>query len=136
MLGRIRIDCEIAGAEVSVDGKSVGLAPLPDSIWATPGRHQVTAKHAGAAPAVEDVDVTAGSVSTVTMRMHPLVVPMAAPAPAAAPAFDLQAAARPSGASEGWWLGRKWTWVAAGSTVLLARALLPLAYWRSPSSTA
>ena len=120
MLGRIRIDCETAGAEVSVDGKSVGLAPLPDSIWATPGRHQVTAKHASAAPAIEDADVTAGSVSTVTMRMHPLAVPVAAPAPKAAPDFDLQAAARPSGAGEGWWLGRKWTWVAAGSTVVLA----------------
>jgi PEGA domain. len=120
MLGRIRIDCETAGAEVSVDGKSVGLAPLPDSIWATPGRHQVTAKHASAAPAIEDVDVTAGSVSTATMRMHPMAVPVAASAPKTAPDFDLQAASRPSSASEGWWLGRKWTWVAAGSTVLLA----------------
>jgi hypothetical protein len=98
----------------------VGLAPLPDPIWATPGHHQVTAKHASAAPAIEDVDVTAGSVSTATMRMLPLAVPVTAPAPKAAPAFDLQATARPSGASEGWWLGRKWTWVAAGSTVLLA----------------
>jgi hypothetical protein len=120
MLGRIWIDCETAGAEVSVDGRSVGLAPLPDPIWATPGRHQVTAKHASAAPAIEDVDVTAGSVSTATMRMHPLVVPVAASAPKTAPDFDLQVASRPSRASEGWWLGRKWTWVAAGSTVVLA----------------
>ena len=120
MLGRIRIDCETAGAEVSVDGRSVGLTPLLDPIWATPGRHQVTAKQAGAAPAIEDVDVTVASVSTATMRMHPLVVSVAAPAPAAAPAFDLQVASRPSGASEGWWLGRKWTRVAAGSTAILA----------------
>jgi hypothetical protein len=119
-LGRIQIDCETAGADVSVDGKSVGLAPLPDPIWATPGRHQVTAKHASAAPAIEDVDVTAGSVSAVTVRLAPVAVPVAAPAPKAAPDFELQATSRPSGASEGWWLGRKWTWVAAGSTVLLA----------------
>ena len=119
-LGRIQIDCETAGAEVSVDGKSVGLAPLPDPIWATPGHHQVTAKHASAALAIEDVDVTAGSVSTVTVRLAPLAVPVAAPAAKAAPDFDLQTRSHPSGASEGWWLGRKWTWVAAGSTVLLA----------------
>ncbi|MGO9662862.1 MAG: hypothetical protein ACLP66_06070 [Polyangia bacterium] len=119
-LGRIQVNCETAGAEVSVDGKSVGLAPLPDPMWATPGLHQVTAKHASAAPAIEDVDVTAGSVSTVTVRLAPVAVPVAVSAPKAAPDFDLQATSRPSGASEGWWLGRKWTWVAAGSTVLLA----------------
>jgi len=119
-LGRIQIDCETAGAEVSVDGKSVGLAPLPDPIWATPGHHQVTAKHASAALAIEDVDVTAGTVSTVTVRLAPVAVPVGVSAPKAAPDFDLQATSRPSGASEGWWLGRKWTWVAAGSTVLLA----------------
>ena len=119
-LGRIQVNCETAGAEVSVDGKCVGLAPLPDPMWATPGLHQVTAKHASAAPAIEDVDVTAGSVSTVTVRLAPVAVPVAVSAPKAAPDFDLQATSRPSGASEGWWLGRKWTWVAAGSTVLLA----------------
>ncbi|MGB7811209.1 MAG: hypothetical protein WBP56_08770, partial [Polyangia bacterium] len=89
-------------------------------IWATPGHHQVTAKHASAAPAIEDVDVTAGSVSTVTVRLAPVAVPVAVSAPKAAPDFDLQATSRPSGASEGWLLGRTWTWVAAGSTVLLA----------------
>jgi cell division septum initiation protein DivIVA len=119
-LGRIRIDCEVAGAEVSVDGRGVGLAPMPDPIWATPGRHQVTAKHASAAPALEDVDVTAGSVSAVTMRMSSLAAPVAALAPKTAPGFDVQATPPSSSTSEGWWLGRKWTWVAAGSTVLLA----------------
>jgi hypothetical protein len=119
-LGRIQIDCDTADAEVSVDGKSVGLIPLPDPIWATPGRHQVTAKHVSAAPAVEDADVRAGSVSTVTMRLLPAAVPVATPTPKAAPGVELQTESRPGGASEGWWRGKKWTWVAAGSTVLLA----------------
>jgi cell division septum initiation protein DivIVA len=118
-LGRIQVDCESAGAEVSVDGKSVGLAPLPDLIWVTPGRHQVTAKHASAAPAIEDADVTAGSVSTVTVRLRLPASSLSASAPNAAN-FDVQATAPSSEAKEGWWLGRKWTWVAAGSTVLLA----------------
>jgi hypothetical protein len=118
-LGRIRIDCETAGAEIAVDGKSVGVAPLPDLIWATPGRHQVTAKHVSAAPAIEDVDVATGSVSTVTVRMLPLAASVAL-APKVAPGFDVRTARSPNGASEGWWLGRKWTWVAAGSTVVLA----------------
>jgi hypothetical protein len=76
-LGRIRIDCTAADAEVSVDGKSVGLAPLPDPIWATPGRHQVTASHQRAALAIENVQVTAGTVHTVTLELHPPITSVA-----------------------------------------------------------
>jgi hypothetical protein len=146
-LGQIRIDCETPGAEVSVDGKSVGLTPLPKLIWATPGRHQITASHESATPVLEHADVTAGSVGTVTLRLRPPAIPVAAepapepvpepvPAPVAAPVaqrldleaslqpapanIDLEVSPAPSPARKGWWLGRKWTWVAAGSTVLLA----------------
>jgi PEGA domain len=119
-LGQIQIDCMTSGSEVSVDGKSVGRTPLPGLIWATPGHHQITAKHESVAPAVEEVDVKAGAVSNVILR---LVAPMAASpvlAPAAAPALDLRASSAPNGGNEGWLLGRKWAWVAAGSTVLVA----------------
>ena len=140
-LGRIRIDCETLGAEVNVDGKSVGLTPLREFVWATPGRHQITASHERAIPALENVDVTAGSVGTVTLRLFPLPIRVAAePAPEPEPAppsnssnrdlqtspepasanIDLAASPAPSDASKGWWLGRKWTWVAAGSAALLA----------------
>jgi hypothetical protein len=54
------------------------------------------------------------------MRLRSLAVPVAAPSTKVAPDFGVQAASPSSGASEGWLLGRKWTWVAAGSTVLLA----------------
>ena len=121
-LGRILVHCETSGAEVSLDGKSVGLTPLPELIWATPGRHQVTASHADAALVIENVDVTAGVVLPVTLRLHPLAAPVAAapvPEPEAPRNFELVGGPRPSHASEGWWLGRKWTWVAAGSTALL-----------------
>jgi hypothetical protein len=138
-LGQIRIDCDRAGTEVSIDGKSVGLTPLAELIWATPGRHQVTASHASAALAIENADVSAGRVRTVVLRLQPLAPPVAVPAvpkpevipeaaavpePEAPPppraSLDLRPSSAPSLASEGgWWLGRKWTWVAAGSTVLL-----------------
>jgi hypothetical protein len=90
---------------------------------------------------LENIDVIAGSVGTVTLRFEPPAIPVAAepvPQPEAAqppappkldltaspepaPAkIDLGASPAPSAAQEGWWLGRKWTWVAAGSTALLA----------------
>jgi hypothetical protein len=116
------------GAEVNLDGKSVGVIPLPNLVWATPGRHQITASHPSATPVLEYVDVTAGSVGTVTLRLRPLAIPVAAEpvpepemaSPPESPNLDLGASPAPSDTSRGWWLGRKWTWVAAGSTVLLA----------------
>jgi hypothetical protein len=125
-LGRIQIDCETAGAKVSVDGKDVGVVPLPEPIWAAPGLRQVTASHASATTSFEVVEVKAGSVSTVTMRLRPLAAPVAASTPKAAPDFDLESssvqarAGSVSSANTGWWMGRKWTWLAASSTVLLA----------------
>jgi hypothetical protein len=113
--GRIRIDCDMAGAEVTIDGKSVGLTPLPEPFWVAPGRHQVTASHASAFPTIETVDVESGSVAIVIMRMRPLAVPAAAASLPAPPSSQ-----SPPGANQGWWLGRRWTWIAAGFAVLLA----------------
>jgi len=127
-LGRIRIDCETAGAEVNVDGKNVGQTPLPNLVWATPGHHLIAASHPSTTPVLESVDVTAGSVGTVTLRLRLPAIPVAAEPvpepevspPPAAPNLDLGTSPAPSDARKGWWLGRKWTWVAAGSTALLA----------------
>jgi len=40
--------------------------------------------------------------------------------PKTVPAFDGQAGPPPGDPKQGWWLGRTWAWIAAGSTVLLA----------------
>jgi hypothetical protein len=143
-LGRIRIDCKAVDAEVSVDGKSVGLAPLPEPIWATPGRHQVTANHQRAALAIENVQVTAGTVQTVMLELHPPAAPVvqakppvvaiplaAAPIPSTDSVANLTSSAAVPGATSSdqpifnrWWF---WTGiggvVAAGSVTafLLAR---------------
>src|SRR5262249_11557630 len=56
-LGQVRVTCTTAGAEVTVDGRRVGLAPIDRLVWTTPGRHQIAGRHARFAPAIEDVDV-------------------------------------------------------------------------------
>ena len=125
-VGSLMIDCGTAGAEISVDGKRIGLAPIMKLLRVVPGNHQVTATHPSALPAVENVVVAAGTAQTVAVRLRPLApsavvapsLPPAVSAPAAA--YDVQAArpaTTPVAAGNGWWLGRKWTWVAAGSTV-------------------
>jgi hypothetical protein len=126
-IGKLLVECTIAGAEISVDGRPVGRTPLVDLVRVLPGTHQVTATHPSATPAVENVVAAAGTVQTVVMRPRSLAeiaATVAAPAPAAqpppAPALDVQQSAAPETAEQGWLLGRKWTWVAAGGTVVFA----------------
>jgi hypothetical protein len=116
VLGQVNVLCQYDGADISVDGKSVGKSPLVRPVWVTPGRHQVTAIKSGDCPMVDYADVTAGGQDTVQLR------PLHGPLPADAPRIDLSSAAKTEPSSQGWWLGRKWTWVAAGSTVAIGGA--------------
>jgi len=117
-LGRIRIDCATADTEVSIDGKSMGLTPLTEPVWATPGRHQVIANLAHAALAMENVVVVAGSLHTVTLQLRPLAdSPVAAPA---APAVNLTAvpAAPAESTSDSPVYKKWWLWTGIGAVVV------------------
>jgi hypothetical protein len=93
-LGQIEVACATDGAEVSVDGKPVGSTPLGQMVWTTPGRHQVAVQQAGFSPAIEDVTVSAGSVSAVSIDLRPVDLRApnaagdAAPVGGAGPAAD------------------------------------------------
>lgn len=123
-IGKLLIECTVAEAEIAVDGKLIGPAPIADLVRVMPGAHQITATHPGTTPAIQNVTVAAGTVQTVVMRPRTLAEVVAevtvgtSAAPAAAP--GPAAAAGPATVEDGWWLGRKWTWVAAGSSVVLA----------------
>jgi hypothetical protein len=136
-LGRLHIKCTASGAEVSLDGRAVGVAPIAGQIWVTPGRHQVTAKHIGFTSAVESVTITPKGTQVVELVLQPtsepatvadIPAPSFAPMPTAPSAVEPTPAATltqtaPAGAKDdGWILGRKWTWVAAGSTVVFLGA--------------
>jgi PEGA domain len=138
-LGRLQIHCELTGAEIRLDGKPVGNAPLKQIVWVMPGNHEVTAQHPRANPDLKRVEVLAGSVHTMAMQLSPLrqaepepaaianevapsppVIAKTEPTRSPALAIETTAKAAPVATSTGWWLGRKWTWVAAGSAVLFA----------------
>jgi hypothetical protein len=124
-IGKLLIDCDVVDAELSVDGKMAGKAPLADVVRVSPGRHQVTATSPTMIPVVQTVEVAPGTVQTVAIRPRGLAdtAPVAQVPSTPSPSVDLQAARLPSLApSGGWWLGRKWTWVAAGSTVVFVGA--------------
>jgi hypothetical protein len=74
-LGQLNVDCSPTESDVAVDGKSVGRAPLQEPIWAVPGYHQVTIQHQQFLPAIENVDVLAGKVQTLTVRLRSSLPP-------------------------------------------------------------
>ena len=113
-LGQLTIISATSGADISLDGKAIGRSPLHGPVWTIPGRHQVTAIKSGDCPTLEYVEVASGSLATVELR--PLHTPLVTEAPT-----NLDNTSKPQ-AAHGWWLGRKWTWVAAGTTVLFTGA--------------
>jgi hypothetical protein len=123
-VGKLLIECPVPGAEIAVDGKKVGEAPIQNLVRVAPGRHQVTATHAGSTPAIESVLVAAATVQTVVIRPRSLAEVVAAvrvPEPPPPPPVVVETVPAPQPvAPSGWWLGRKWTWIAGGSAVLLA----------------
>lgn len=103
-----------------MDGKSLGQTPLPGTIWATPGRHQIIATRPGAPIVIETPELRAGTLQTVVIQMPKGALPVsAAPSQLGAVPVHAQAKQAPQ-ARPGWWLERRWTWVAAGSAVMLA----------------
>lgn len=113
-LGQLRVTCSTPGAEVAVDGRRVGTVPPARTVWTTPGRHQVTVRHSGFLPAIEDAEVTAGGTRSVTIELRALAPPPGDPALSSAErresADDTETRAAPL-------YRRAWFWVAVGAVV-------------------
>jgi hypothetical protein len=57
------------GAQVSVDGKAVGEAPLEDDVYLDPGKHTISVTAKGYKDASKSVDVVKGVASTVKLEL-------------------------------------------------------------------
>jgi hypothetical protein len=64
-VGSLTIDVDTKGADVLVDGASVGTAPLAAEVFVDPGLHVVEARFAGRDPARRDTNVAAGGAASV-----------------------------------------------------------------------
>lgn len=67
-IGTLNVKVDIDGAEVVVDGKQVGKAPLEDPVFVEPGHHTIEAR-LGAKLTAAEVDVTAGAERTIPLSL-------------------------------------------------------------------
>jgi len=87
-VGMLRVEVVETGAEIFVDGKSVGTSPGTSELYVEPGQRKIDAK-LGELSATKSLDVRAGTMKTVRFELaqpEPRVLPPTADTPAAKPA--------------------------------------------------
>ncbi|MDC0680720.1 PEGA domain-containing protein [Sorangium atrum] len=68
-VGALRVTVSAAGAEVLVDGKALGRAPLEGEVFVEPGEHRVEARLEGYAPVSQTVKSAKGETADVGLAM-------------------------------------------------------------------
>ncbi|WP_438034853.1 PEGA domain-containing protein [Sorangium sp. So ce204] len=71
-VGALRVTVSAAGAEVLVDGKAVGRAPLEGEVFVEPGEHRVEARLEGYAPVSQTAKSAKGETADVGLAMVPV----------------------------------------------------------------
>ncbi|WP_437976408.1 PEGA domain-containing protein [Sorangium sp. So ce295] len=98
-VGALKVSVTVAGAEVLVDGKSVGRAPLEGEVFVDPGEHRVEATHMDYEPANQTVSVAKGGTAEAKLA----ITPVKAEPRASAGATTEGGGER--GGGDGWWAG-------------------------------
>ncbi|KYF56126.1 hypothetical protein BE08_27330 [Sorangium cellulosum] len=71
-VGALKVSVTVAGAEVLVDGKNVGRAPLEGEVFVDPGEHRVEARHLDYEPSSQTVSVAKGGTAEVKLAISPV----------------------------------------------------------------
>ena len=106
----VRLSVNVRGADVRVDGRSVGTAPLPDPIFLDPGPHTIEAVQEGFQVAHATVEGKAGNMLELELALK-RNEPTTPPAPLPSPPPPLAPTPRPL------------TWLLVTSGVLAAGGL-------------
>jgi len=112
-IARVRL-AGTPGAEVFVEGKSVGGLPMSEPLHVAAGNVRLRATAAGRMPVEKDMTVRGGEETVASLEL-PIAAPAAPPAPA--PAALLAAAPTPEHRRPAW---RTWTGAALGAAGLAA----------------
>jgi hypothetical protein len=74
-VGALKVKVSVPGAEVAVDDRAVGIAPLADEVFVEPGAHTVTARLGEYETGRASVQVAQGASQEVTVALVKSVVP-------------------------------------------------------------
>jgi tetratricopeptide (TPR) repeat protein len=107
-IATIELRTNVAGAKLSMDDTSVGVAPLAQALRVSAGRRRIVAEHAGYVPVSKLVDVVGGDQLKIELRFGP-------PISAAAPLARSPQVPRSSGTSLALWTGIATGALAAGA---------------------
>lgn len=69
LVASLTIQVSTAGAVVTIDGATVGQAPIEREVFVEPGKHTVSAKLGGYEAATQAVDVAKGTSTPVTLKL-------------------------------------------------------------------
>jgi hypothetical protein len=75
----VKIVANVDKADVLVDGRSVGVTPLAESVFVGPGRRGVEVKRQGYVDAMQDVDAPQGGSVEVALTLHAEAPPLSRP---------------------------------------------------------
>lgn len=78
-VGTLTVTVNVARAEVLIDGKSIGRAPLEGEVFVTPGVHTVEATFVGHTSVPRTLTAGKGAAEVVTLVLSPIVVPPSSP---------------------------------------------------------
>jgi hypothetical protein len=71
-VGAVRVEVDVRGAQVLVDGTPYGEAPLVDDVFVDPGEHTFEARAEGYTAATQRVTVDRGGAAVVKLPLAPL----------------------------------------------------------------
>jgi tetratricopeptide (TPR) repeat protein len=82
-VGTLRVRVNVEGAEVSINGTSIGKTPLPPEVFVNPGAVAIDVRSDGYEPAKKTTEAKKGEAQDITITLTPK------PRPSVAPAFVL-----------------------------------------------
>lgn len=80
-VGKLKVRVSVQGADITVDGRPIGVAPLADEVFVDPGKHSIEARLGDYEAGRAEVEVARGASKEVMITLVKKAVPSASGGP-------------------------------------------------------